>query len=312
VLSAADAVAVAAAYALGDGAVLAGPVAAGRLGDVWRLTTDRGAFAVKDARFPVEAAACERDAAYQDAARAGGVPMPAVVRDPSGRVLADVDGVPVRVYEWVDVAPLDRLLDPVAVGRVVAAIHRVEHPAAGPMDAWYAEPVGAAAWHDLVGRLRAAGAPYVERLEALLPGQLEVERLVEPSHDLRTCHNDLWADNVRRSGAGLVVLDWENSGPGDVSRELAQVLYEFGAGDAARMRTLAHAYAEAGGPGRVSEPADLSTLIAQTAHIAVEGCRRWLGATSEEDRADNQAWVEEYLDEPVTPDTVVAILDSVR
>ena len=53
-------------------------------------------------------------------------------------------------------------------------------------------------------------------------------------------------------------------------------------------------------------------LIAQTGHIAQIGCERWLAATTEEDRADNAAWVDEFLDEPVTLETVEAILDATR
>ena len=83
------------AYGLGTGARLAGPVAAGRLGRIWQLTTDLGCYAVKDFVVPVSAEDAERDAAYQDAVRRAGVPMPRVVRTRSGAVLADVEG-PVR------------------------------------------------------------------------------------------------------------------------------------------------------------------------------------------------------------------------
>ena len=102
------------AYGLGTGARLAGPVAAGRLGRIWQLTTDLGCYAVKDFVVPVSAEDAERDAAYQDAVRRAGVPMPRVVRTRSGAVLADVEG-PVRAYGWVDVQASDRGLDPAAV-----------------------------------------------------------------------------------------------------------------------------------------------------------------------------------------------------
>jgi hypothetical protein len=52
--------------------------------------------------------------------------------------------------------------------------------------------------------------------------------------------------------------------------------------------------------------------IAQLAHIAEEGCRRWLASTTDEDRADNEGWVREYLDRPVTRDLIGAILAAIR
>ena len=299
---------VAEAFDLGGEAVLVGPVATGRLGRIWRLTTERGRYAVKDSLLPVDPAEVARDAAYQDVVRAAGVAMPAVVRTPAGDPLADVEG-PVRVYAWVDLLPSTRRLDPAAVGGVLARIHRVALPATDPLDGWYAEPVGAAAWQDLVGRLAAAGAPFADRLAALLPGILEVEALLTPPTDLQLCHRDLWADNLLRTLDGeLVVLDWENAGPADPAQELALALVEFGCGEPERMRALHAAYVEAGGPGRLKGPRDLTMVIAQTGHIARTGCERWLAATDDEARADNAAWVAEYLDEPPTTAVVETVL----
>jgi len=241
-------------FALGDHAVLKGPVAAGRLGDVWRLSTDRGDFAVKDARFPVDPAEVAADAAYQD--------------------------------------------------RVAAS---------GPVDRWYVDALGEPVWRDLVARLHSARAPFAGRLESLLPEVLAAEALLVETDPVQVCHRDLWADNVLRTpDEGLVVLDWENSGPGDPAGELGVVLFEFGQGDDGRMRELFASYVDAGGPARLRTPGDLTMLIAQTGHIARTGCERWLSAATDEERADNAAWVGEFLDEPLTVATVEAILDAAR
>ena len=53
---------VADAFGLGGNAVLVGPVATGRLGRIWRLTADRGAYAVKDSQLPIDPAEVARDA----------------------------------------------------------------------------------------------------------------------------------------------------------------------------------------------------------------------------------------------------------
>ena len=48
--------------------------------------------------------------------------------------------------------------------------------------------------------------------------------------------------------------------------------------------------------------------IAQLTHILEEGCRRWLVARTDADRADNEAWVREYLDRPLSRGGVEALL----
>jgi Ser/Thr protein kinase RdoA (MazF antagonist) len=309
VLEGSQAQAVADRFGLGRARRLAGPVAAGRLGEIWRLDTDAGAYAVKQARDGFDTGAAEREAAYQDRVRAAGVPAPAVVRAVDGGVVGVVEGTQLRVYGWCDVHEADRRLDPAAVGRLLAAIHRVEVPARGPVDGWYTDPVGADTWDELLGRLAAAGAPFTDRLAALVPAVLEVDAVLEAPSYVQWCHRDLWADNLRGSPAGgLVALDWENSGPADPAQELAVLSFEFGVGDPARVAALIAAYAAAGGPARLRDPGDFTMLLAQQAHIVEVGCRRWLAATTDAERADNEAWVAEFPDDPVTLTTVEAIL----
>ncbi len=313
-LDSSHAAAVAGRFALGRDARLVGPVAFGRLGEIWRIDTDRGPFAVKQSRTAPDPDEAERDAAYQELVHAAGVPTPAVVRDTDGRVVADVEGVPLRVYTWVDVAPEDRRLDPVAVGRLLAAMHAVRVPVVGPVDGWYAHTVGAQAWDGLVVRLDTAGAPFADRLAELVPTLVDVEALlVAPTHDLQMCHRDVWADNLRATpGGGLVVYDWENAGAASPSQELGLAAYEYGVGDPARIQALHRAYVDAGGPGRLREPADLTMLAAQLAHILEIGCERWLAATTDHDRAVNERWVHEFLDDPVTVPVVEELLAAVR
>ncbi len=300
-------------FGLGANARLEGPVAFGRLGEIWRLVADGRRFAVKHALFEVSAADAERDAAYQDLVRRSGVPMPAVVRTVDGAVVADVGGSAVRVYEWVDVEPAERRLDPGDLGRLLAAIHAVEVPTDQPVDSWYVDPVGVEAWQELLVRLRKAGAPFVDRLEAVLPTVLEAEGVVAPPRQVQICHRDLWADNVRPSPAGgLVALDWENSGPGDVNGELGCALFEYGLGEPDRMRALYAAYLGAGGPARVADRGDVTTLVCQLGHIAQVGCERWLASSTVRERAHNAAWVAEFLDEPVTVEAVDRILRAVN
>lgn len=300
-------------FLLGVDARLDGPVAFGRLGEIWQLVTERGRSAVKHSRFEVSVADAESDAAYQDVVRLSGVPMPAVVRTVDGRVVAHIGDSHVRVYDWVDVLPLDRRLDVDEVGRLLAAIHAVGVATDEPVDGWYVDPVGPEVWTELLVRLRMADAPFVHRLAALLPAVLEAEGILSSPRRVQLCHRDLWADNVRGTpGGGLIVLDWENSGPGDVNGELGCALYEYGLGEPDRMRALYAAYRGAGGPGRVADRGDLTMLVAQLGNLARIGCERWLSSSTDEERASNADWVAEFLDEPVTLERVDRILLAVN
>ncbi len=120
-----DAQLISAQYALGGDVSVVGPTARGELGQVWRLTTDRGPWAVKEHFAPQEVADAAEDAVAQDAFRRRGVPMPAVVRTVGGEVLSSISGTTFRVYEWVDLDESGAALDPALIGAAIASIHRV-------------------------------------------------------------------------------------------------------------------------------------------------------------------------------------------
>jgi len=253
------------------------------------------------------------DAEFQTAARDAGVPAPAVMRTAAGEVFAEVGDTGVRVYEWVDIRPPDRTLDPERVGALVAGMHRVELAGRRPEDPWYTDPVGAAGWDGLLAELAAAGAPFAADMEAIRDGLVALEALIEPARDLRTCHRDLWADNVRATGdGGMCVIDWENCGLADPGQELSGVLFEFWLGEPDRARALYRAYRSAGGPGRIDHRGSFSMTIAQLGHITEISCRHWLNpAKTEEERRHQEDRVAECTGEPLTVEVVDAILDAV-
>jgi aminoglycoside phosphotransferase (APT) family kinase protein len=217
----------------------------------------------------------------------------------------------VRVYAWQDMNDADPTLHPARVGRLVAAMHQVDFEGKTGLHDWYTAPVGAARWDELLGELRAAHTPFAEELASFRGELIALEALLGHLGELRTCHRDLWADNLRATGDGsLCVFDFENSGLMDPSQELATVLFEFCSWDAGRARTLLDAYAAAGGPGRVSQPHDFGMAIAQQGFIVDLGCRRWLAASTDEDRADNEAWVREFLDRPLTRAVIEELLSA--
>ena len=317
-----DAAEVARCFELGRVLALSeGPVARGRQGQVWRLDTTDGSWAVKVAFGDVAEAQAAGPAVFQEAAHAAGVPTPAVRRTREGTVFGEVgclDGagegvVQVRVHSWVDLGAPDPLVEPTAVGELVAAIHRLDVPSGGDPDPWSQEPVGAERWDDLVAELRVAGAPFAEQLADLRDELVALEDWLEPPEVLRTCHRDLWADNVLPAAdGGLCVIDWDNSGPADPSMELAAVLYEFGRSDPGRARALVDTYRAAGGPAVVGHRGHFSMLIAQLGHITATASTDWLHPNLRSpSRAAAHAWVREVFEEPHTRQVLDSLLFAV-
>jgi hypothetical protein len=299
-------------FGLGGDAVLSGPVARGEVGQVWRLTTSRGAWAIKEPFERPSVDEANDDAAFQDEVFASGVSMPKVVRTTSGEVLADLESATVRVYEWVDLQQRDAMLDPAIVGQIVAAIHRVNYMGSNPVDPWYTDPVGAQRWDELVDQLMAAGAEFAEPLARQRNELVALEELLEWPSSLQTCHRDLFADNVLRTPSGaLFVIDWENSGLADPSQELGLVLFEFGRGVPQRARALYDAYIDAGGPGRIERPGNFSMVIAQLAHIGEISCARWLAPSRRAEQQHNAGRIDEFLTDGITRRMIDGLVDAV-
>jgi hypothetical protein len=229
------------------GRLSGGPVASGRLGSIWRLDTERGSWAVKQVGDAGEVAELLDGAAFQEAVLAAGIATPAVRRTRTGEVIAAGGGARVRLHGWVDLHDADPGLDPVEVGQLVAALHRVDFAGSIGLDPWYTEPVG-----------RCDGPSWSRRSADAAPRS--------PTSSTRCSRSSSpWrrTSAVRRAhDGGLCVFDFDNAGLADPSQELAAVLVEYGAepGRAARVRA---AYAEAGGPGRVEDETDgIAALLA--------------------------------------------------
>jgi hypothetical protein len=301
---------VARAFALGEGARFTGRIERGEQGQIEELVTSHGTFAVKTSFGEPDLDG--EDAAFQAAARAAGVPAPAVLRAAAGAWHAEIGGLPVRAYEWVDLLPASREIDPAEAGRIVAAIHRTPFAGSRPEDPWYTEPVGAPAWDRLLGRLAAAAAPFGADVAGLRDELVATEGLLRRSADLRTCHRDLWAENVRPTPAGgLCVIDWENCGLADPGQEVAGVVFELGIGDPARGAEVYRAYRAAGGPGRMETRADFSMTIAQLGHILEAACEIWLDPESTEDERRRQdGRVAEFVDDPLTVAAIDELLEA--
>jgi Ser/Thr protein kinase RdoA (MazF antagonist) len=299
-------------FALGTAPVVEGPPVRGELGQVWRVRTSSGTWAVKENFDPVPEDEVRPAAEFQEAAVSVGVPAPPVVRTTDGTVLADVGGRVMGVFGWVDLAGADVGIDPAAVGELVASIHRMGYAADGPASAWYTQPVGEQGWDVVLREVARSGYQRGGELLALRGELCALEALIEAPATLQRLHLDLWADNVRATPAGgLCVIDWDNSGPGDPRQELGVVLFEYCAGSPERARRLAAAYAAAGGTATVTRPEDFSMCVAQLGHILEWQCGNWLRASTDAARAHVERAVAVFGDRPVLGPWVAELVDAV-
>ncbi len=308
-----DSTSIATAFRLGGSPALTGPVARGEEGQVWRLETDAGRWAVKETFDPLSPADVDEIAAFQEAASGAGAMTPRVVRTPAGDAAYTIAGTQVRLYQWVDLLPPSRAVDAAAVGRLLAAIHRIDFAGTSPAHPWYSEPIGAGRWRELTDALVAADGPSAEGMASLCDELIALEALLEPPHDLATCHRDLWADNLLATPTGgLYVIDWDNAGVAGLSQEVALVLCEFTAGQPSRTLDLYDAYLGAGGPGRITGTGDFSQVIAQIGHIGESAIATWLDpATPAPERERQVARIDEFVTVAFTRDTIRGILATV-
>ncbi|MEU6724393.1 aminoglycoside phosphotransferase family protein [Nonomuraea wenchangensis] len=308
--------AVAAAYGLGEPVGTAVYAARGELGRIWRLDTRRGSWAVKELLVPVREEDARADVAFQVAAAEAGVRLPRPVLTGDGSVVA---GERWRVYEWVDLVE-GAQVTAAELGAVTAGLHRIGHPAAGPVAAWFAEPVGRAGWEALSAAAAsdggagedARGTGWREALRESAGELVALDELVVPPGPpaVVTCHRDITPDNIRRAAhdGGIVVLDWENCGPASPAWELAKVLADLPDGAA----TPAYrAYRDEGGPGRVTEPADFSMAIAEQGHLLEFYARRAMNPEeSEENRTRAGGRLRAMLARPLTRDRVERLVEE--
>ena len=302
---------VADAFGLGRATSLSDPVARGELGQIRRLETDHGTFAVKQELEGCLVEEAETSTGYHRVCWEAGIPTPEPLRAMTGGFTAQVGDGQVRAYAWAELSDPDPTLDPASVGTLVARLHQVRHPwPTSKVDPWFEAPIGRTGWKGLLEASRAAGAPYADRLTELLPALLEIEEMLTPMRPVQTCHLDLWADNLRRSEGRPFVIDFDNAGPGDPSREIAMVILEFGRGDAGRQRMLYDAYLDENGPGRVRCRADLGLAVAQLHHIGHRHLTMWIAGSDPETTARSLGGIDEFLCEPVLLPDVDALLDA--
>ena len=293
----------------------------GARGQIWRLDVGPARYALKEIfAGPPSQAVIDTELAFARKATAAGVRLPAGHPGRDGEyVLAGPGGTWLRLYDWIDLRPVDLTADatPRQLGTLLARLHRCAPAVALEPDGESPDP-----WYDHVPAFgqwtvpAASGAAWAPRLAERLSTLPDLCAAVGPADpgDLILCHRDLHPDNVLADPSGaLVVVDWDNLGPATPERELALVLFDWfcdsSAVDLDAMRAMYEAYVGEGGPGRITEPADFTMLLACRLNFLWRQTRI---ATDPAAEARHRAWAEreiaEALDILPTPQQLADVL----
>jgi Ser/Thr protein kinase RdoA (MazF antagonist) len=235
------------------------PIGRGAMGMVHRLTMDGRLYAVKEFHWEMAEGAARREAAFRDLTASAGVRSPTNIRALNGDYLQtlpeNLGGRMVRLYTWLEGAHVDPD-DPATaaqLGDLMGRLHRLASPVQGESHPWYEIVPEESEWDEIARAATAADEDWAplfrENLQAMLDLATSVKPL--PEHERIMCHLDVQPSNVLVDGAGPMLLDWDDAGPGNPERELASVLYDWHVRDGVVdrtgvSRTLA-AYRQAGG-----------------------------------------------------------------
>jgi Ser/Thr protein kinase RdoA (MazF antagonist) len=262
-------------------------VARGAMGEIWRLRTAAGSWAVKW-QFPwVPTEFRPADLMVQRTAAGAGIPLPLPVTTPDGDAVLRVRDRHARVYPWVELGPEITAPVPPAcaseAGRLLGLLHRLAITPGEPVDPWYTDVPDRGQWVSLAARARSSGAPWAAGLDAARELIAELTgRVAPPAGEPIVCHRDFNPGNVLPAAADgcLVVLDWENSGPLLASSELGYAVFtwSYGSGrfDPATADALLAGYAATSG---LATPADAdlcSTAIATHLNFLDVMAEQWL------------------------------------
>jgi Ser/Thr protein kinase RdoA (MazF antagonist) len=306
-----------------DVVVSAGP--RGALGQIWRLDVGPARYALKELfAEPPSEALIEAELVFARRAAEAGVRLPASHPDREGRhLLAAPGGTWLRLYDWIDLRPVELRAQatPRELGALLARLHQcapaaVVEPGGGPPNPWYDQVPAAHDWTEA----SESGAVWAAQLADRLTTLPELCGAVAPADPagLIVCHRDLHPENVLADPAGaLVVLDWDNLGPATPGRELAQALFDWfcdrSTADLNAVGGMYDAYVREGGPGRITEPADFSMLLASRLNFLLVQARVAIDPGAER---RHREWAEREIDEALrilpTPRQLAEVLELTR
>lgn len=276
-VAAMSATSVSEAFDLGGSVSDPRPVARGAMGEVFRVDTDRGAFAVKRL-FDGPMGDEDANVAFQFAAAAAGVSLATPVLTRAGAVVVRVGGEWWRAYEWIDghhvpnngAAPVGAA---VSVARNLGRLHALGYDFGPNVDGWF-QGVGDDEVFAALDAAERAGV-RVDGARRALPGLAAVSRM-QATEDPVGCHNDPDRPNVIVAGGAAVLVDWDNAGACYAGGEFAGALWHWafeGSDDPTRaVAAMTVAYRDSGG---VFDEPDLSvfaTMCSAWVNYAINCC----------------------------------------
>jgi Ser/Thr protein kinase RdoA (MazF antagonist) len=250
----------------------------GALGQISRLEVGSRLYAVKElfANEAPSAALVAAEVEFTALAATVGVRVAANYPAIDGRYVVPMLGGSgwLRLNEWLDAGPPHLGDDglPARLGTLLGRLHTCapssdREPSGAPPDEWFDVPPAAYEWRPLVDAALTADAAWAPELAARLPHIEAITALAAPADTaaMITCHRDLHPDNVLVIDDGtvdagqLAVIDWDNLGPADPSRELVRVLLDWFFDnetlDTRAVRDMLVAYHATGAPGRIAHDA---------------------------------------------------------
>ena len=206
-------------FGLGSLSEPARPVSFTPMGRCWAITTDRGRWLAVTVYNWITEEQAAIGARLRDAAVKAGVTAPVAVRSPRGRLIESVRDESWRVHEWIEVGPSPTLPISTALARragtTYGTLHALAIPSETPINPYVIWRRPEADWYLLRDRARAAGTPWAEQLDALLPALLDLHGIEADvaSAKLIVCNQNCIPSHVRLGRHGeLVVMEWDFAG----------------------------------------------------------------------------------------------------
>lgn len=224
------------------GTIVASPVsvAGGLSNRLYRVTTNRGEFAVKRMVANATSASFKRNVeasfAIERLALAAGIAMPVPIPpvagsdEALGKVADNDEPCWVRVHEWVSATRIDEDKiargDIASLGAILAKLHRLPPP--GPDHALGPDPQRPTSERDWRSALvnQSEAGPLIEAI-AVLEDIVRVGHAT-PRSERVLSHRDLDAKNLLRdAGGALIVIDWDAAGPVDAEWDAVGVAMDW-------------------------------------------------------------------------------------
>lgn len=306
-------------FGLGDFRSDAARVARGAMGEVFRIDTASGSFALKRLFFG-PAGDEEANAEFQITAAKAGVSLALPVLASDAEVAVRVQDLWWRAYEWIEgdhvpitgPAPRNIAID---VARNLGLLHGLRYSFDQEVDGWF---LGSSEdeIQEALDTAERAGVD-VTGARRTMPGLASVSRMQQTGLPIG-CHNDPDRPNVLVAPyRQATLIDWDNAGPCYADGEFAGALWHWAVegnktNSSTAIASMTHAYREAGGDFANPGLEVFATMCASWINYTINCCEHLADSgTSPETLEFERPLIDALAAYPVSVQTLETILDSV-